>query len=68
MQKHTSEAYALIYTPGQMFAFRGDRPQEPLSVELVVYDGVLCRRGDRAPRVIALTGDSKIVVEMLITA
>lgn len=68
MHAHTSEAYALIYTPEEMFAFRGDRPQEPLSVESVVYDGVLCRRGDRTPRVIALTGDSKVVVEMLITA
>ena len=68
MQKQTPEAYALIYTPEQMFAFRGDKPQEPLAVEMVVYDGVLCRRGDRAPRVIALTGDSKVVVEMLISA
>lgn len=67
MQQHTSESYALIYTPLEIYAFRGDEPQKSLAFESVVYDGLLCRRGDRTPRVIALTGDSKLVIEMLVT-
>ena len=68
MQEYTSEAYALIYTPQEMYAFRGDAPREELAAEGIVSDSLLCRRGDRTPRVVALTGHSKLVVEMLVTA
>jgi len=67
MRSYTPESYALIYTPQEIYAFRGDAPENPLAVESVVFDGVICRRGDRTPRVVALTGDSKVVVEMLVT-
>ena len=68
MQRYTRESYALIYTPEKVLAFRGDQPREALPLDLLVYDGVLCRRGDRDPTVIALTGDSRLVVEMQIVA
>lgn len=67
MQEYTFESYALVYTPREIYAFRGNEPRESLAVDSVVYDGLLCRRGDRNPRVVALTGDSKLVVEMLVT-
>lgn len=67
MQKYTKESYALLYTPQDFHVFRGDALKESLTIESVISDGLFCRRGDRSPRVIALTGDSKLVVELLVT-
>ena len=67
MRKHTEEAYGLIYDAERVLAYRGDSPSTGHSLGSVVVDGVLCRRGDRAPRVVALTGDARLVIETLVT-
>jgi len=67
MRVHTSEAYAMVYTANEAQMYRADAPSVLIPVEEIVYDSLICQRGDRDPVVVALTGDSKVVLEVFVT-
>src|SRR5207244_4199726 len=58
MRKQTPEAYTLIYSADGVHVFQGDSLDDPLPLPAVVGDALFCTRGDRTPRVIALTADA----------
>ena len=66
MRKETPEAYTLIYTVDGVYAFEGDNFKSPLELASVVRDALFCKRGDRTPRVVALTADSRILLDVLV--
>lgn len=67
MRRHTEDAYALLYSPKGVLAHGADLPTTGIPVGSIIVDGVTCRRGDRSPRVVALTSDAKLLVEMFVT-
>jgi hypothetical protein len=62
MRKHTDECYALIYTPNDVYVFRWDDTRHHIELPAFVKEGVVCRRGDRAPNVIAQALDRDYVI------
>jgi hypothetical protein len=67
MQCYTNEAYALVYTPVGAEMYRADAPKMSIPVEDVMSESLNCKRGDRTPVVVALTGDSKLLIDVLVT-
>jgi len=67
MRLHTSESYILIYSRDGLFTARevSDNSRQPFSDNLV--DGVVCKRGDRTPAVVAHTVDIKHVLTCFVT-
>lgn len=67
MQRHTNEAYALVYTPNDVVVYRGDDSQNALELPTVIAECVQCKRGDTEPIVVALTSDSRVMIEIFVT-
>ena len=68
MQDYTREAYTLLYSADEIIAVRGMDRNDSSSLSENLVEGVICRRGDRNPLVVANTVDIKHVVTFFVSA
>ena len=68
MQVYTREAYTLLFSADEIVAVRGMDRNDSNSLSDNLVEGVICRRGDRNPLVIANTVDIKHVVTFFVSA
>ena len=61
----SKESYAGVYTRRGVHLFHGTNYAKELSVADVFHHGIICKRGDRSPRFVALASDCKFVLDVV---
>jgi hypothetical protein len=62
MRQQTAESYALIYTAKGVFVYKSDDTEYRFGLVDLFKEGLVCRRGDRSPHVIAQALDRDYVI------